>query len=254
MVRIPEFMDLTGGARHWPDLQKVAGKQPEPLATFTLSLQDSTQTVKERLVLDAAAGSYVCQQKQGSRTVATRVQDAAAVAALLQGIAHYNLVIDESAKSPELTPQEFMTNAGTYELNVLYASGLEITTTAPYRRDSLPLAWDQVMYAIAQFTAETGHGALLNPNRFLRGKRTGELIYLSVTFTEDGQEYNYQADADIYQVGDRVLVPVGSDDRQTAVTITNVAYYMPGEEPYPAAKTKRVLGFATADDEEDAAD
>jgi hypothetical protein len=254
MVRIPEFMDLTGGARHWPDLQKVAGKQPEPLATFTLSLQDSTQTVKERLVLDAAAGSYVYQQKQGSRTVATRVQDAAAVVALLQDIARYNLVIDEAATSPELTPQEFMTNAGTYELNVLYASGLEITTTAPYRRDSLPLAWDQVMYAIAQFTAETGQGALLNPNRFLRGKRSGELIYLSVTFTEDGQEYNYQADADIFQVGDRVLVPVGSDDRQTAVTITNVAYYMPGEEPYPAAKTKRVLGFATADDEGDAAD
>ncbi|WP_125570575.1 hypothetical protein [Lacticaseibacillus songhuajiangensis] len=253
-VATPEFMDLTGGARNWPDLQKAAGKQPEAITTFELTLQDATQTIKERLQLDAKAGTYEYQQKQGSRTVATKVSDGAEVMVLLQQIARYNLVVADGIASPDMTPREFMTNAGTYSLDVLYANGLEITTTAPYRRDGLPIAWDQVMYRIARFTAETGQGALLNPNRFLLGKRPGELIYLTVVFTKDGQEYNYQADEDVYQVGSRVLVPVGSENRQSVVTVTSVDYYMPGEEPYPAAKTKHVLRFADADDENQAED
>lgn len=74
-------------------------------------------------------------------------------------------------------------------------------------------------------------------------KRDGGLLtFVSVAFKEDGYPYTYLADDEVYQVGDRVEVPVGEYGHMLVGTVTDVQLLPLEEAPYPLEKIKRVEG------------
>ena len=94
-------------------------------------------------------------------------------------------------------------------------------------------------------------GAILDSDTYEGGRRrSSDLPFVYVRFGYGNKEYCYLADEDIYDEGDLVLVPVGSDGKTKAVEVTRVEYHSAEDAPYPLDKIKRVIGKAEEMDEE----
>lgn len=68
----------------------------------------------------------------------------------------------------------------------------------------------------------------------------GEVIYLSVRFKYSDYTYYYLTDDESIQVGDHVMVPVGSNNKEKEVVVDDVEYFKPEEVPYPLDRIKKV--------------
>ena len=78
----------------------------------------------------------------------------------------------------------------------------------------------------------------------------GKEIFVYVRFGYGDKEYCYLADEDIYDEGDLVLVPVGSEGKTKTVEVTRVEYHSAEDAPYPLDKIKKVIGKTDETDEE----
>jgi len=66
-------------------------------------------------------------------------------------------------------------------------------------------------------------------------------IYCSVAFSEDGKTYYYFTDDESIQIGDRVIVQVGTDYKEATGTVVAVERFDKAEVPLPLEKIKRIL-------------
>ncbi|WP_461223741.1 hypothetical protein [Lacticaseibacillus suihuaensis] len=106
--------------------------------------------------------------------------------------------------------------------------------------------WPTIAYKIGQVLA-ANTPLMLDSRVFTRHRPALEdLLYCQVLFHHDGQAYSYRTSDTSLAVGDRVLVPVGTN--RTVGTIVAMDYYAKDRVPYPLSKTKEVLGLATPRD------
>lgn len=80
------------------------------------------------------------------------------------------------------------------------------------------------------------------PKRPAHKPEDGRYIYCSVVFGGYGRKYSYIADEDIYEVGDKVIVPVGEDGQETIAEVVSIDYYQEEDAPYPPDKAKHIIG------------
>lgn len=79
--------------------------------------------------------------------------------------------------------------------------------------------------------------------QFAETRVRGDLkMYVFVSFGGYGQEYSYLCEDWSIREGDRVRVPVGSDNQSKVVTVKRVQYLPDEQAPYPIDRIKRVLG------------
>ncbi len=76
------------------------------------------------------------------------------------------------------------------------------------------------------------------------GPGPGEIILCNVSFSKGGKEYCYLAEEDLYEEGDRVIVPVGEDNQAKRARVESVQYLKPEQVSFPADKLKRIYGKA----------
>ncbi|MDI6605076.1 MAG: ADP-ribosylglycohydrolase family protein [Thermoanaerobacteraceae bacterium] len=74
------------------------------------------------------------------------------------------------------------------------------------------------------------------------GRKPGEVIYCNVSFSEDGSTYYYQTEDESIKVGDRVIVPVGSDYAERIAIVEGIEYFEPTKVPFPLDKIKYIIG------------
>lgn len=117
-----------------------------------------------------------------------------------------------------------------------------ISFAGDYEQYRLPAPWADLMQTVEDLIDVPAMGSLLNPRCYLRKRRClDEVIYIGVTFFDDGHEYHYLTDDDSIQPGDDVLVPVGVSNDEQVRTVTSKHYYKRDEVPYPLAKIKKVI-------------
>ena len=74
------------------------------------------------------------------------------------------------------------------------------------------------------------------------GRKAGEVIYCSVSFSEDGSTYYYQTEDESIKVGDRVIVPVGSNNDERVAVVEEIEYFEPTKVQFPLDKVKYIIG------------
>ncbi|WP_295731853.1 hypothetical protein [uncultured Limosilactobacillus sp.] len=117
-----------------------------------------------------------------------------------------------------------------------------VSFSGDYEQYCLPQPWQQLMTFIHQLIDIPTTGLLLDPDYYGRKRRRmSDVIYLSVAFHKDGHQYNYLTDDDSINVGDWVRVPVGDDDHEAIVQVTDKNYYQKSEVPYPLNKIKTII-------------
>ncbi|HIW70324.1 MAG TPA: hypothetical protein H9876_02940 [Candidatus Limosilactobacillus merdipullorum] len=120
-----------------------------------------------------------------------------------------------------------------------------ITFGGDYEKYSLPQNWSDLMDVLRGMVNITPTGALFAEGYYQhRRRRTSDVIYLGVQFSDGGREYNYLTDDNSIDVGDQIVVPVGSDDTGQVVTVSSKNYYQPEDVPFPLDQVKRMIGKA----------
>ena len=130
----------------------------------------------------------------------------------------------------------------TYEINLYTSLGAHRVVTGTFDKHGLPSDWGRFITRLERFLDFYGSGELFDSRMYEKPKpRKSDLIFCKVVFDEYGQEYTYLADTNDYEVGDRVVVPVGPDDRETVAEIISVEYRQPEDAPFPLEMTKHIL-------------
>ncbi len=65
--------------------------------------------------------------------------------------------------------------------------------------------------------------------------------YVGVAFPETSFIYHYLTDDDSIQIGDKVVVPVGSDNEETEAEVVSIGKHLRKSAPYPVNKTKKII-------------
>lgn len=65
--------------------------------------------------------------------------------------------------------------------------------------------------------------------------------YCGVILPFSSRQYNFRTEDETIQIGDKVVVPVGKDDKETEGTVVSVGQYMNIAVPYPIEKTKVII-------------
>ena len=208
-----------------------------------LHLVDIENHNDETLIVSAKQFRIDYSQRYVSGDAFTRVTNLQIIPALINALSQLDYskpddAVERSPKDP------------TYQLEVRYTDGSFIRSQGAYVAGDVPADWADILQILTYAMYQLGLGEVFEPNRFKPKKQDGDLIYLTVVFAPEGPEYNYIADTDDYEVGDRVIVPVGADEQERVVTVTDVNYYQPEDAPYPPAKTRHVIG-PVADDDDD---
>jgi hypothetical protein len=67
--------------------------------------------------------------------------------------------------------------------------------------------------------------------------------FCSVAFQENGSEYYYITEDESIEEGDRVIVPVGPNNRECVAEVVSIKYYPKEAVPMPLDKVKTIIGI-----------
>ena len=138
-----------------------------------------------------------------------------------------------------------------YSLKLRWRSGQVDELDGTYDKLSLPEDFPELVEKVRDFISFYGLGEFFDEDAYSRKKRRkSELIFCKVIFADAEKEYTYLADEDIYEKGDFAWAPVGKDNEEKIVRVTDVEYLQPEEAPFPMEKTKKLIRRLTPEEYE----
>lgn len=110
-----------------------------------------------------------------------------------------------------------------------------------FDRYGLPDGWLELVWNLLDLIDFYSDIQVISPYLIQKARRRkSDLIFCSVEFEKDGKPYCYLTDDDQLKPGDRVIVPVGRNQAETAATVTKIEYAQPEQAPFPLEKIKKV--------------
>ncbi|MDI9520440.1 MAG: hypothetical protein QM308_04700 [Bacillota bacterium] len=146
---------------------------------------------------------------------------------------------------PEVPDTPWINPKYTFSFQVIaeFEKSGQTVLSGDYHIDKLPKAWAWLMKRITNFLRVSIYGDILNPNIFERHKRRkDDLMFLSVCFETDGQEYTYLCDDESVEIGDTVLAPVGNGSKTAWVEVVDILWLPESKAPYPMSRIKKAIG------------
>lgn len=136
-----------------------------------------------------------------------------------------------------------------YQITIDYKKKPRRIITGTFDKNALPDDFGEFAETILEFIHFYGIGEILNPTIYSKPKRRKtDYIYCSVIFEEDGKSYYYITDDDNIDIGDYVLVPVGTENCETIVKVVDIEYFDKKDVPLPVERTKRIIRKCTEED------
>jgi hypothetical protein len=130
----------------------------------------------------------------------------------------------------------------TYEIEIEFRREGKRIIKGTFDKKGLPEDYKNIAETIWDFMRFYGLGEILDPSVY--GKKLREkndLIFCNVEFDGSGKTYCYLTDDDNIEAGDKVVVPVGYDNKETVVMVESIEYHKAEDAPYPVEKIKRIL-------------
>ncbi len=145
----------------------------------------------------------------------------------------------------EGNPSDAMDNpkeSKTYTITIDFAHLPSKTISGSFDRRGLPTEWASFANDLREFLLFYGEGELLD-RRFYEAQKLcpGDIIYLSVSFGDTYKTYYYKTEDNSIDVGDLVVVPVGTDGKERIVKVVKKEYFQASSPPMPFEKVKAVI-------------
>lgn len=141
-----------------------------------------------------------------------------------------------------------------YKITLEFAHMPDKVIEGSFDRLSLPRQWAEFAKDLRQFMQFYGEGEILDRRYYEAQKQCpGDIIYLSVTFGGHGKRYYYQTEDDKIEIGDWVVVPVGTDGKERIVKVEKKEYFREDNVPMPIERVKSVIEVFIPPEEDEAA-
>lgn len=145
----------------------------------------------------------------------------------------------------EGNPPEALENpkeSKTYTITIDFAHIPSKTISGSFDRRGLPTEWASFANDLREFLLYYGEGEMLD-RRYYEAQKLcpGDIIYLSVTFGDNYKTYYYKTEDNSIDVGDLVVVPVGTDGKERIVKVVKKEYYQESSLPMPFEKVKTII-------------
>lgn len=195
----------------------------------------------ERITLDRDTETLELVRNAGSgMKVTQKYKIQYGVEELLDELGEMRVFERDPSPAPDLLPLHDETRD--YVITIIYANEPRRVLQGSFDRNGLPADFPDFAQRVFEFILFYGLGEVLDPGMFTQARRReGDLIYLSVTFEQDGKTYYYRSEDDVYRRGDLVWVPAGKDNHLAVARVEDVEYYRPDEAPLPPERTKSVI-------------
>ena len=145
----------------------------------------------------------------------------------------------------EGNPPEALENpkeSKTYTITIDFSHIPSKTISGSFDRRGLPTEWASFANDLREFLLYYGEGEMLD-RRYYEAQKLcpGDIIYLSVAFGDNYKTYYYKTEDNSIDVGDLVVVPVGTDGKERIVKVVKKEYYQESSLPMPFEKVKTII-------------
>ena len=129
-----------------------------------------------------------------------------------------------------------------YVITVEYRDAEPLVVFGTFDKNGLPEDFSMWAEDIRRFMNYYGMGEIIHPLVFGKARRReSDYIFCSVVFQDYGKSYYYLTDDDTLDIGDQVVVPVGSDGGTAIVEIEDIGYFSKEEVPFPLEKVQKII-------------
>ena len=203
----------------------------------------------ERLMLDRDSETIEHVQNNGSGcTVSRKFEVEGGVVGLLDDLDADDLFHHIAGNPPDVmeTPPYETRN---YTITIDFKKKPQQIIQGSFDKYGLPDDWADFAKSVCSFMRSYGFGEILHPAVYGKTKRCkADYMYCSVIFEDGYKSYYYIADDESIEVGDFVLVPVGTDCHTAIVEVVDIEYFKAADVPLPLDQTKHIIRKCTADD------
>ena len=145
----------------------------------------------------------------------------------------------------EGNPPEALENpkeSKTYTITIDFSHISSKTISGSFDRRGLPMEWASFANDLRELLLFYGEGEMLD-RRYYEAQKLcpGDIIYLSVAFGDNYKTYYYKTEDNSIDVGDLVVVPVGTDGKERIVKVVKKEYYQESSLPMPFEKVKTII-------------
>ena len=203
------------------------------------------------IVIDRKTDTIEYTYKIGTECDVTRKYHVAqGVSNFLDELEYQNLFVEfEEKELDAIIPED---DEATYTATVDFLRGPSRIVTGRYDKQGLPIDWPEFIEDLYDFMSFYGFGEMFDEKQYGRTyRKTNDYIFLSVRFGEYGKTYYYLTEDDTIQVGDQVVVPVGSEGKERIVEVAKKEYYSSDRVPMPIEKVKSIVGKFIRPEEND---
>ena len=194
------------------------------------------------IVIDRKTDTIEYTYKIGTECDVTRKYHVAqGVSNFLDELEYQNLFVEfEEKELDAIIPED---DEATYTATVDFLRGPSRIVAGRYDKQGLPVDWPEFIEDLYDFMSFYGFGEMFDEKQYGRTyRKTNDYIFLSVRFGEYGKTYYYLTEDDTVQVGDQVVVPVGSEGKKRIVEVAKKEYYSSDRVPMPIEKVKSIVG------------
>ena len=203
----------------------------------------TAKTYTEKLVIDRESGTLEYIQQSDDSQISRKYRVGEKIEAILD-----DLDEDELFGEVEGNPKDVVKDpleSKNYTITVDFKDGPQKVISGTFDKRALPDNWEDFAKKVKDLIKLYGSGDLLNPALYDKVKRRAqEYVYCSVVFEGSYKRYYYIASDDI-NVGDYVLVPVGSDNHSSIAEVVKIENFEVSKVPLPIEKTKHVIRKCT---------
>ena len=203
------------------------------------------------IVIDRKTDTIEYIYKIGTECDVTRKYHVAqGVSNFLDELEYQNLFVEfEEKELDAIIPED---DEATYTATVDFLRGPSRIVAGRYDKQGLPIDWPEFIEDLYDFMSFYGFGEMFDEKQYGRTyRKTNDYIFLSVRFGEYGKTYYYLTEDDTIQVGDQVVVPVGSEGKERIVEVAKKEYYSSDRVPMPIEKVKSIVGKFIRPEEND---
>lgn len=203
------------------------------------------------IVIDRKTDTIEYTYKIGTECDVTRKYHVAqGVSNFLDELEYQNLFVEfEEKELDAIIPED---DEATYTATVDFLRGPSRIVAGRYDKQGLPIDWPEFIEDLYDFMSFYGFGEMFDEKQYGRTyRKTNDYIFLSVRFGEYGKTYYYLTEDDTIQVGDQVVVPVGSEGKERIVEVAKKEYYSSDRVPMPIEKVKSIVGKFIRPEESD---
>lgn len=128
-----------------------------------------------------------------------------------------------------------------YTLIATYNNGTEKVLKGNYNRAELPSNWDNIIDSINEFVSFYSMGELLDKNNLPIQLAQDEVIYAEVRLGGTSGTYYYLVENIDVSIGDKVIIPVGPNNKEIEGYVENLTIYKVADVPYPLKDIKKII-------------